>query len=182
MDRKLSYYRIVSNLLVGINLLFFIIIFLLKTQNTGSLSWFFNFDWFSTLNFLIDASLNDQMNSSSFICVWFIFTLFLTVIFFISNSVNKIESTPEKLGPIDIDDLHETEGVTPGSEDNRLAKRSFSETYTRAKVDSKINYQETAELLSGIPPDVAKKFGNLKDSLENITPMEKKKKKKSESE
>ena len=175
MDRKLSYYRIVSKLLVGINLLFFIIIFLLKTQNTGSLSWFFNFDWFSTLNFLIDASLNDQMDSNSFVCLWFIFTFFLTTFFFISNSVYGVKSFSEKLGPIDIDDLDEPDG-----EDNRLEKRSFSETYTRAKVDSNMDYQETAELLSGIPPDVAKKFGHLKDLLENITPKEKKKKSVSE--
>ena len=180
MDRKLSYYRIVSKLLVGINLLFFIIIFLLKTQNTGSLSWFFNFDWFSILNFLIDASLNEQINSNSFVCIWFIFTLFLTTFFFISNRVYKIDSISEKVGPIDIDDLHKTDEVTLGGEDNRLANRSFSDTYTRAKVDSQINYQETAELLSGIPPDVAKKFGHLKDSLKNITPKEKKKKSESE--
>ena len=180
MDRKLSYYRIVSKLLVGINLLFFIIIFLLKTQNTGSLSWFFNFDWFSTLNFLIDASLNDQMDSNSFVCLWFIFTFFLTTFFFISNSFYGVESFSERLGPIDIDDLDEPDEVIPGGEDNRLVKSSFSETYTRAKADSKMDYQETAELLSGIPPDVAKKFGHLKDLLENMTPKEKKKKSVSE--
>ena len=120
------------------------------------------------------------MDSNSFVCLWFIFTFFLTTFFFISNSVYGVETFSEKLGPIDIDDLHKPDGVTNGGEDNRLAKRSFSETYTRAKVDSKINYKETAELLSDIPPDVAKKFGHLKDLLENITPNEKKKKSESQ--
>ncbi len=100
--------------------------------------------------------------------------------FFISNSVYGVKRFSEKLGPIDIDDLDEPDEVIPGGEDNRLVKKSFSETYTRAKVDSNMDYQETAELLSGIPPDVAKKFGHLKDLLENITPKEKKKKSVSE--
>jgi hypothetical protein len=173
MDRKLSYYRIVSKLLVGINLLFFIIIFLLKTQNTGSLSWFFNFDWLSTLNFLIDVSLNEQMDSNSFVCLWFIFTFFLTTFFLISNSIYSVDSVFKKLGPIDIDDLDKLDEVAAGDKYNRSVKRSFSETYTRAKANNKMDYQETAELLSGIPPDVAKKFDHLKDLLENITPKEK---------
>ena len=120
------------------------------------------------------------MDSNSFVCLWFIFTFFLTIFFFISNSVYGVESFSEKLGPIDIDDLDKPDEVIPGGEDNHLVKRSFSETYTRAKADSKTDYQETAELLSGIPPDVAKKFGHLKDLLENITPKEKKKKSVSE--
>ena len=72
----------ISKILVGINLSFFLIVFVIKTEASGGISWFLNFSWLSSLNVLIDIALGDMVSSTSFICIWFIFTFLLSFSFF----------------------------------------------------------------------------------------------------
>ena len=100
----------ISKILVGINLSFFVIVFVIKTEASGGISWFLNFSWLSTVNVLIDIALGDMISSTSFICIWFIFTFLLSFIFFLTLRFNNVQLTLKDSSPIgkmaiDIDDL-----------------------------------------------------------------------------
>ncbi len=172
----------ISKILVGINLSFFLIVFVIKTEASGGISWFLNFSWLSTLNVLIDMALGDMIPSTSFICIWFIFTFFLSLFFFLTLRFNNVELALKDLGAqgklaIDIDDLNNNDNpVGSGILENNSSKRfsdSLSDVEKKTERKNNIagrsqNSQEIDDLMATIPPDVAKKFKDLKDILEMI--------------
>ena len=172
----------ISKILVGINLSFFVIVFVIKTEASGGISWFLNFSWLSTLNVLIDIALGDMISSTSFICIWFIFTFLLSFIFFLTLRFNNVQLSLKDLSSkgkmaIDIDDLKNIDKpvILDAQEDNS-SKRfsdSLSEVEKEAerknnKIVRSQNSQEVDDLMATIPPDVAEKFKDLKDTLEMI--------------
>ena len=101
----------ISKILVGINLSFFLIVFVIKTEASGGISWFLNFSWLAAFNVLIDIALGDMVSSTSFICIWFIFTFLLSLVFFLTLRFNNVQLTLKDLSSkgkkaIDIDDLN----------------------------------------------------------------------------
>ena len=168
----------ISKILVGINLSFFLIVFVIKTEASGGISWFLNFSWLSTLNVLIDIALSDMISSTSFICIWFIFTVLLSLFFFLTLRFNNIQLSVKEMSPkekmaIDIDDLNNIDNpvVLDKQEDN--SSKRFSDSLS--EVERKNNKafrsedsQEVDDLMATIPPDVAEKFKDLKDTLEMI--------------
>ena len=172
----------ISKILVGINLSFFLIVFVIKTEASGGISWFLNFSWLSTLNVLIDIALGDMVSSTSFICIWFIFTFLLSLFFFLHyvltmfNCPLKDLSSKGKMA-IDIDDLKNIDNpvVLDKQEDN--SSKRFSDSLSEVekederknnKIVRSQNSQEVDDLMATIPPDVAEKFKDLKDTLEMI--------------
>ena len=170
----------ISKILVGINLSFFLIVFVIKTETSGGINWFLNFSWLSTFNGLIDIALGDTVSSTSFICIWFIFTFLLSSIFFLTlrfKNVNlplKDLSSKGKMA-IDIDDLNNiNNNVVLDKKEGSTSKRfsdslSEVEKETERKNNKSIrsqNSQEVDNLMATIPPDIAQKFKDLKDTLE----------------
>ena len=172
----------ISKILVGINLSFFVIVFVIKTEASGGISWFLNFSWLSTVNVLIDIALGDMISSTSFICIWFIFTFLLSFIFFLTLRFNNVQLTLKDSSPIgkmaiDIDDLKNIDNPTVlGTGEDNSSKRfsdSLSEVEKEAeRKNNKIvrtqNSQEVDDLMATIPADVAEKFKDLKNTLEMI--------------
>ena len=170
----------ISKILVGINLSFFLIVFVIKTEASGGISWFLNFSWLSTFNALIDIALGDMVSSTSFICIWFIFTFLLSLVFFLTLRFNNVQLTLKNLSSkgkmaIDIDELDNIDKplVLDKREDGSAKRFSDSlsevEKETERKNNSSIrsdNSQEVDNLMATIPPDVAEKFKDLKDTLE----------------
>ena len=167
----------ISKILVGINLSFFLIIFVIKTEVSGGISWFLNFSWLSTFNVLIDIALGDMVSSTSFICIWFIFTFLLSSFFFLTLRFNNVQlplkdlSSKEKMA-IDIDDLNNIDNpVVLGAREENSSKRfsdSLSEVERKNNTVLSQNSQEVDDLMATIPPDVAEKLKDLKDKLEMI--------------
>ncbi len=168
----------ISKILVGINLSFFLIVFVIKTEASGGISWFLNFPWLSTLNVLIDIALDDMISSTSFICIWFIFTFLLSLFFFLTLRFNNFQLSLKELSSegkmaIDIDDLNNIEDpVVLETQEDDSSKR-FSDSLSEVerknnKVFRSQNSQEVDDLMATIPPDVAEKFKDLKDTLEMI--------------
>ena len=172
----------ISKILVGINLSFFLIVFVIKTEASGGISWFLNFSWLSTFNVLIDIALGDTVSSTSFICIWFIFTFLLSSIFFLTLRFNNVQlslkdfSSKGKMA-IDIDDLNNIDNPVflDRREDNSL--KSFSDSLSQVEKETERknnkpiksqNSQEIDDLMTTIPPDVAEKFKDLKQTLELI--------------
>ena len=171
----------ISKILVGINLSFFLIVFVIKTEASGGINWFLNFPWLSTFNVLIDIALGDTVSTTSFICIWFIFTFLLSLVFFLTLSINNVQlsikdfSSAEKMA-IDIDDLNNIDNnpaVFDAQEDKSSKRFSDSlsevEKETGRKNNKPIrnqNSQEVDDLMATIPPDIAEKFKDLKDTLE----------------
>jgi len=172
----------ISKILVGINLSFFLIVFVIKTEASGGISWFLNFSWLSTFNVLIDIALGDMASSTSFICIWFIFTFLLSSIFFLTLRFNNVQlslkdfSSKGKMA-IDIDDLNNIDNPVflDRREDNSL--KSFSDSLSQVEKETERknnkpiksqNSQEIDDLMTTIPPDVAEKFKDLKQTLELI--------------
>ena len=172
----------ISKILVGINLSFFTIVFVIKTEASGGISWFLNFSWLSTFNVLIDIALGEMISSTSFICIWFIFTFFLSLVFFVTLRLNNVQlslkdfSSEGKMA-IDIDDLNNIDNpvVLNTGEDN--PSKSFSDSLSEVekeaerKSDKSIrshNSQEVNDLMATIPQDIAEKFKDFKDTLELI--------------
>ena len=170
----------ISKILVGINLSFFVIAFIIKTEASGGIGWFLNFPWLSTFNLLIDIALGDMVSSESFICIWFIFTSLLSLVFFLTLRLNNVQLSLKGLNPegkmaIDIDDLNNVDNpvVLDKREDNSSKRFSDSlsevEQETARKSNTSIKdqrSQEVDDLMATIPPDVAEKFKDLKDTLE----------------
>ena len=172
----------ISKILVGINLSFFLIVFVIKTEASGGISWFLNFSWLSTLNVLIDIALGDMISSTSFICIWFIFTFLLSFIFFLTLRFNNVQLSLKDLSSkgkmaIDIDDLKNIDNpVVLDAQEDSSSKR-FSDSLSEVeketerknnKIVRSQNSQEVDDLMATIPPDVAEKFKDLKDTLEMI--------------
>ena len=167
----------ISKILVGINLSFFVIVFVIKTEASGGISWFLNFSWLSSLNVLIDIALGDMVSSTSFICIWFIFTFLLSSVFFLTSRFNNAQlslkdlSSKEKMA-IDIDDLNNIDNpvVLDAREESssKMFSDSLSEVERKNNKVSSQNSQEVDDLMATIPPDVAEKFKDLKDKLEMI--------------
>ena len=173
----------ISKILVGINLSFFVIVFVIKTEASGGISWFLNFSWLSTVNVLIDIALGDMISSTSFICVWFIFTVLLSFIFFLTLRFNNVQlSLKDSISngkmAIDIDDLKNIDKpvVLDAQADSSSKRFSDSLSEVEKEVERKNNKivrrsqnsQEVDDLMATIPPDVAEKFKDLKDTLEKI--------------
>ena len=172
----------ISKILVGINLSFFIIVFVIKTEASGGISWFLNFSWLSTFNILIDIGLGDTISSTSFICIWFIFTFLLSLVFFLTLRFNNVQLTLKDVSSkgkmaIDIDDLNNiNNNVVFDKQEGNSSKRfsdslSEVEKETERKTNKSIrsqNSQEVDNLMATIPPDIAQKFKDLKDTLEMI--------------
>ena len=172
----------ISKILVGINLSFFVIVFVIKTEASGGISWFLNFSWLSIVNVLIDIALGDMISSTSFICIWFIFTFLLSFIFFLTLPLNNVQlslkdSSSKGKMAIDIDDLKNIDKpVILNAQEDSSSKRfsdSLSEVEKEAerknnKIVRSQNSQEVDDLMATIPPDVAEKFKDLKDTLEMI--------------
>ena len=170
----------ISKILVGINLSFFLIVFVIKTEASGGISWFLNFSWLSTFNALIDIALGDTVSSTSFICIWFIFTFLLSLVFFLALRFNNVQLTlkdSSSIGKmaIDIDDLNNTNNnVVLDKQEGNSSKRfsdslSEVEKETERKNNESIRSQDSQEvnnLMATIPPDIAQKFKDLKDTLE----------------
>ena len=139
-----------------------------------------NFSWLSTFNVLIDIALGDVVSSTSFICIWFIFTFLLSLVFFLTLRFNNVQLSLKDLSSkgkmaIDIDDLNNIDNpvVLDKQEDNSSKRFSDSlsevEKETERKSNKSIrsqNSQEVDDLMATIPPDVAEKFKDLKDTLE----------------
>ena len=172
----------ISKILVGINLSLFLIVFVIKTEASGGIGWFLNFSWLSTFNVLIDIALVEMVSSTSFICIWFIFTFLLSLIFFLTLRFNNVQLSLKELSSkgkmaIDIDELDNIDKplVLDKREDGSSKRFSDSlsevEKETERKNNSSIrsdNSQEVDNLMATIPPDVAEKFKDLKDTLEMI--------------
>ena len=172
----------ISKILVGINLSLFLIVFVIKTEASGGIGWFLNFSWLSTFNVLIDIALVEMVSSTSFICIWFIFTFLLSLIFFLTLPFNNVQLSLKELSSkgkmaIDIDELDNIDKplVLDKREDGSSKRFSDSlsevEKETERKNNSSIrsdNSQEVDNLMATIPPDVAEKFKDLKDTLEMI--------------
>jgi len=170
----------ISKILVVINLSFFIIVFVIKTEASGGISWFLNFSWLSTFNILIDIGLGDTVSSTSFICIWFIFTFLLSLVFFLTLRFNNVQLSLKDLNyrgkvAIDIDDLNNVDNPVglETREDNSLKKFSDSLSEVEKETERKNNKsivsqksQEVDDLMATIPPDVAEKFKDLKHTLE----------------
>ena len=170
----------ISKILVGINLSFFVIIFVLKTEASGGISWFLNFSWLSTVNVLIDIALDDMISSTSFICIWFIFTFFLSFIFFLTLRFNNVQlflkdSSSKGKMAIDIDDLKNIDKPVIFDSQEDSSSKSFSDSLSEVekeaerknnKIVRSQNSQEVDDLMATIPPDIAQKFKDLKDTLE----------------
>ena len=160
--------------------LFFLIVFVIKTEASGGISWFLNFSWLSTFNVLIDIALDDMVSSTSFICIWFIFTFLLSLVFFLTLRFNNVQLTLKDLSSkgkmaIDIDDLNNiNNNVVLDKQEGNSSKRfsdslSEVEKETERKNNKSIrsqNSQEVDNLMATIPPDIAEKFKDLKDTLE----------------
>ena len=172
----------ISKILVGINLSFFVIVFVIKTEASGGISWFLNFSWLSSLNVLIDVALGEMISSTSFICIWFIFTFLLSLIFFLTLRFNNVQPSLKDLSSkgkmaIDIDDLNNIDNpVVLGTGDDNSSKR-FSDSLSEVEKETERkknkvfgiqNSQEVDDLMATIPADVAEKFKDLKDTLEMI--------------
>jgi len=171
----------ISKILVGINLSFFLIVFVIKTEASGGISWFLNFSWLSTLNVLIDIALGEMVSSTSFICIWFIFTFLLSLFFFLTLRFKNIPSLKDlslkgKMA-IDIDDLNNIDSPAVLDEQGDNSSKRFSDSLSAVeketerknnKVYRNQNSQEVSDLMATIPPDVAEKFKELKDTLELI--------------
>ena len=170
----------ISKILVGINLSFFVIVFVIKTEASGGVGWFLNFSWLSTFNVLIDIALGDMVSSESFICIWFIFTFLLSLVFFLTLRLNNVQLSLKGLNSegkmaIDIDDLNNVDNpvVLDKREDN--SSKRFSDSLSEveketARKSNKSNKSQSSEgvndLMATIPPDIAEKFKDLKDTLE----------------
>ena len=172
----------ISKILVGINLSFFIIVFVIKTEASGGISWFLNFSWLSTFNILIDIGLGDTISSTSFICIWFIFTFLLSLVFFLTLRFNNVQLSLKELNyrgkvAIDIDDLSYIDNAVgfEAREDNSSKKFSDSLSEVEKETERKNNKsivsqksQEVDELMATIPSDIAEKFKDLKQTLEML--------------
>ena len=172
----------ISKILVGINLSFFVIVFVIKTEASGGISWFLNFSWLSTVNVLIDIALGDMISSTSFICIWFIFTFLLSFIFFLTLPLNNVQlslkdSSSKGKMAIDIDDLKNIDKPAILNVQEDSSSKSFSDSLSEVekeaerknnKIVRSQNSQEVDDLMATIPPDVAEKFKDLKDTLEMI--------------
>ena len=171
---------IISKLFVGINLSFFIIIFVIKTETAGGISWFTGFSWVSIFNIVIDIALGSEISSTQFICIWFIFTFVLSSIFFFSmrfdNRTTKSETLRSiKKMAIDIDDLNALDKSAKPEQENGKKPINFSDSLSEVRnqnqkkvdIDSKA-VNEINDLMATIPPDIAEKFKDLKKTLETI--------------
>ena len=170
----------ISKLLVGINLSFFIIVFVIKTEASGGISWFSNFSWLSTFNILIDIGLGDTVSSTSFICIWFIFTFLLSLVFFLTSRFNNVQLSLKDLNyrgkvAIDIDDLNNIDNTVDLEAREENSSKRFSDSLSeveketvrknnRSSVSQKS--QEVDDLMATIPSDIAEKFKDLKHTLE----------------
>ena len=172
----------ISKILVGINLSFFLIVFVIKTEASGGISWFLNFSWLSTFNALIDIALGDMVSSTSFICIWFIFTFLLSLVFFLTLRFNNVQFPLKDLSSkgkmaIDIDDLNNiNNNVVLDKKEGSTSKR-FSDSLSKVEKETERknnkstrsqSSQEVDDLMATIPPDIAQKFKDLKDTLEMI--------------
>ena len=172
----------ISKILVGINLSFFLIVFVIKTEASGGISWFLNFSWLSTFNALIDIALGNMVSSTSFICIWFIFTFLLSLVFFLTLRFNNVQVTLKDLSSkgkmaINIDDLSTINNNVVLDKKEGNSSKSFSDSLSEVEKESKRknnksirsqNSQEVDNLIATIPPDIAQKFKDLKDTLEMI--------------
>ena len=175
---------IISKLLVGINLSLFIIIFIIKTESSGGIGWFANFSWFSMVNIIIDIALGSAVAWSAFICIWFIFTLLLSFIFFLSLVLNRKKIVSDNRGldkrrAIDIDELNvqQSQLSTVAAAMNKRVSNKSSDFLSNVKDDREIeadkqDVNQTGkginDLIKTIPPDVAEKLRDLKTTLEII--------------
>ncbi len=170
----------ISKILVGINLSFFLIVFVIKTEASGGISWFLNFSWLSTFNALIDIALGDMVSSTSFICIWFIFTFLLSLVFFLTLRFNNVQQAQKNLGSkgtmaIDIDDLNNINDNVVLDKQEGNSSKTFSDSLSEVEKETERknnksirsrNSQEVDNLMATIPPDIAQKFKDLKDTLE----------------
>ena len=170
----------ISKILVGINLSFFLIVFVIKTEASGGISWFLNFSWLSTFNALIDIALGDMVSSTSFICIWFIFTFLLSLVFFLSLRFTNVQVTLKDLSSkgkvaINIDDLNTINNNVVLDKQEGNSSKSFSDSLSEVEKETEQknnksirsqNSQEVDNLMATIPPDIAQKFKDLKDTLE----------------
>ena len=170
----------ISKLLVGINLSFFIIVFVIKTEASGGISWFSNFSWLSTFNILIDIGLGDTVSSTSFICIWFIFTFLLSLVFFLTSRFNNVQLSLKDLNyrgkeAIDIDDLNNIDNTVDLEAREENSSKRFSDSLSEVEKEtvrknnkSSVSQksQEVDDLMATIPSDIAEKFKDLKHTLE----------------
>ena len=170
----------ISKLLVGINLSFFIIVFVIKTEASGGISWFSNFSWLSTFNILIDIGLGDTVSSTSFICIWFIFTFLLSLVFFLTSRFNNVQLSLKDLNyrgkeAIDIDDLNNIDNTVDLEAREEDSSKRFSDSLSEVEKEtvrknnkSSVSQksQEVDDLMATIPSDIAEKFKDLKHTLE----------------
>jgi hypothetical protein len=166
----------ISKILVGINLSLFLIVFVIKTEASGGISWFLNFSWLSTFNALIDIALGDMVSSTSFICIWFVFTFLLSLVFFLTLRFNNVQFPLKDLSSqgkmaIDIDDLNNVDNPVVLDKREDSPSKRFSDSLSEVerknnKVSRSQDSQEVDDLMATIPPDIAQKFKDLKDTLE----------------
>ena len=170
----------ISKILVGINLSFFLIVFVIKTEASGGISWFLNFSWLSTFNALIDIALGDMVSSTSFICIWFIFTFLLSLVFFLTLRFNNVQVTLKDLSSkgkmaINIDDLSTINNNVVLDKQKGDSSKSFSDSLSEVEKETEQkdnksirgqNSEEVDNLMATIPPDIARKFKDLKYTLE----------------
>ena len=170
----------ISKILVGINLSFFLIIFVIKTEVSGGISWFLNFSWLYTFNALIDIALGDVVSSTSFICIWFIFTFLLSLVFFLTSRFNNVQLSLKDLNyrgkvAIDIDDLNNIDNTVDLEAREENSSKRFSDSLSEVeketvrknnKLSVSQKSQEVDDLMATIPSDIAEKFKDSKHTLE----------------
>ena len=168
-----------TNLMLGLNIFALIIVFFLKFQAEESFFWFFSLPWMSFFNFFIDIGLEKSINSDSALCLWIVFSLLwlLSTLFnmFLDKAASKelVSNKNEGFKAIDIDELSET---NLENKNDKSRPESAGATFTAAlsqaimsdSNNSSLKESDADNVLSSIPPEVAKKFKNLQKILEKI--------------
>ena len=170
-----------TNIMLGLNIFGLIIVFFLRFQAEENFFWFLSLPWLTFFNFFIDIGLEREISTDSALCIWAVFSVLwllstLTNWLIAKSSGNEeVLLEEDKLAKaIDIDELAEN------NEENKKEKftpESAGATFTAAlsqaimsdpKKTSSNNESDADNVLSSIPPDVAKKFKNLQKILEKI--------------
>ncbi len=174
------YYHMLTNLMLGLNIFALIIVFFLKSQGEESFFWFFSLPWMSFFNFFIDIGLENSISSDSALCLWSVFSLLwlLSTLFnLLLDKAGKKQLVSDKNEvdkAIDIDELTETnlesksDKYTPESAGASFTAALSQAVISDSKNSSSVKESEADNVLSSIPPDVAKKFKNLQKILEKI--------------
>ena len=169
-----------TNLMLGLNIFGLIIVFILRFQVEENFFWFLSLPWLTFFNFFIDIGLKKEISTDSALCIWAVFSVLWLISTLINrliakSSSNKVLLEGDKLTKaIDIDELAENnkenkkEKFTPESAGATFTAALSQAIMSDPKKTSSINETDADNVLSSIPPDVAKKFKNLQKILEKI--------------